>query len=898
MTTAGPTIGVIQAQILAIRDKEPTAKVFGILASERWTGPTIQDTGSGRVAVYQCDSPLEMRLALQQNHDDVSATVLITPLQETEVSDDIRVRLAKRKLHPLKSWEIVRSLFKAKHLDPRITPYLFLADMLLEHMGVFPPVVGGVLDAETVWGVLLPERFGLASGHPDLISLLQGTAERDLAGRWKACTPEFRKAATAWIGETAGDAAGAILGCIEGEHGSKALSIGLAMGVVYHDQVSHELDKAAGRLEAYVSTTNLPVEVARRWRDAAGDAAAQLPKATLRHCVDEAETILTAIGAIDHAWRSDQLDSGFEQRLSRFGRALAAHVDARATGVSEELLNLRESILQHRLGRVKDRRMERVEMAFRLARWLADQNAGEGQDRPTGLAALARQYASDGGFVDWARRVLRGGEANKDLATAFVRLVDRVTELRENENQRFGQAVVDERAMGNADAGLIPVEEVLDRVVAKAAGISPVLVLVADGMSWAVFRELVADITTRDWIELGFGAEPQRLAGLAALPSVTEVCRTSLLCGSLRRGAANDEAKGFASHPALVAAGQADREPRLFHKAALEGDDDSSLAGDIRKALADRKQRVVGIVINAIDDHLDKGDQIDAVWRIEHIRVLEPILSEAALAGRLVILLSDHGHVLDRQTEGREATDGLRWRRPPGSPGTPGGSVSKGEFEVASPRVVMPDGGRVVVPWSERLRYGPKKNGYHGGVTPQEMLIPISRLWPERDAPRGMAELPPAPLSWWTEPTRDKPLATHSAPPAVALQPRTPAKATPPTLFDQPPVVTPLLSQEDQWISKLLASEIFAGQKRLAARVRVDEQSVQRLLTALASRGGSMTIPALAGAIAVPEHRLPGLLAIMQRLLNVEGYAILDRQDASNTVVLNVALAKKQFELD
>ena len=83
--------------------------------------------------------------------------------------------------------------------------------MLLEHSGVFPPVVGGVLDAETVWGVLLPERFGLASGHPDLISLLQGTAERDLAGRWKACTPEFRKAATAWIGETAGDAAGAIL---------------------------------------------------------------------------------------------------------------------------------------------------------------------------------------------------------------------------------------------------------------------------------------------------------------------------------------------------------------------------------------------------------------------------------------------------------------------------------------------------------------------------------------------------------------------------------------------------------------------------------------------------------------------------------------------------------------
>lgn len=58
-----------------------------------------------------------------------------------------------------------------------------------------------------------------------------------------------------------------------------------------------------------------------------------------------------------------------------------------------------------------------------------------------------------------------------------------------------------------------------------------------------------------------------------------------------------------------------------------------------------------------------------------------------------------------------------------------------------------------------------------------------------------------------------------------------------------------------------------------------------------------MTSAALAGVIGLPEHRLNGLLALMQRLLNVEGYAILDRQDAANTVVLNVALLKKQFEL-
>jgi hypothetical protein len=123
-------------------------------------------------------------------------------------------------------------------------------------------------------------------------------------------------------------------------------------------------------------------------------------------------------------------------------------------------------------------------------------------------------------------------------------------------------------------------------------------------------------------------------------------------------------------------------------------------------------------------------------------------------------------------------------------------------------------------------------------------------------------------------------------------------KLQPPTLFDRletPAAVTP--KSEAPWIKALLTSEVYAAQKRLAGRARIDESLLQRLLSTLVSRGGSMTAPALAGAIEVPEHRLSGLLAVMQRVLNVEGFAILDRQDAANTVVLNVPLLKKQFEL-
>jgi len=86
-----------------------------------------------------------------------------------KVSDDILVRLALRKLHPNQQLGDRRSLFMAKILDPRITRHTFIADLLLEHAGDrdFPPVAGGLLDADTVWSILLAERLGLCSAHPD-----------------------------------------------------------------------------------------------------------------------------------------------------------------------------------------------------------------------------------------------------------------------------------------------------------------------------------------------------------------------------------------------------------------------------------------------------------------------------------------------------------------------------------------------------------------------------------------------------------------------------------------------------------------------------------------------------------------------------------------------------------
>ena len=104
----------------------------------------------------------------------------------------------------------------------------------------------------------------------------------------------------------------------------------------------------------------------------------------------------------------------------------------------------------------------------------------------------------------------------------------------------------------------------------------------------------------------------------------------------------------------------------LFHKATLQESEDAVLAADVRKEIGSAHRKIVGVVINAVDDNLLKGGQIDTRWSRDEIKVLPALLHEARMARRLVVLVSDHGHVLDCQTQarpwrGRRAVaDGIR----------------------------------------------------------------------------------------------------------------------------------------------------------------------------------------------------------------------------------------------
>ena len=891
MTLTSPTFAQVKALVAMIRRKIPQARVIGIRAPGRWSGERQLQDGNDTYVIAQCDSPLAMRLALHEQVPTQAVHVLITNLEDQDVGEEILLRLTKRRLFSVESSQILKSLFQAQEIDPRLPRQSWIAESLMSWSPAegYPPVSGGFLDAETVWAILLRYGMNLTVEHPDLQAVLRWSIDAEQVARYRAASAAFREAATQWLAGLVGTPVTAILACVTRNERPDAVPIGLAAAVLCHPHIAGRLDKAMGKFEErYLGGASPDEGTLRRWSGAATTVVqSQLtdPKQK-RQQLTRADEILAEVGADSFAHLSDTSPLGFTQRLASFGEWLKATLSSDKPRSVAEMMAARQAVLAHKFASREHRRHERIEMAVRLVRWLIA-GAHDRRVPPRSLGEAAAFQVAEDSFVDWARLSLRSGDPVHELSEAYARLWDRVTEKREEQARRFAGLLKDSTATGSPEPRIIAVENILARVVAPLAAQTPVLVVVIDGMSTAVWRELVADITRHDWVALTTaGNPPAALVGLATIPSITEGSRASLLCGQLRRGGAQDEQAGFAAHPALLAHCRAHFPPILFHKASLQEEEDAGLASEVRKEIAAAHRRIVGVVLNAVDDHLLKGEQLDTAWNQEQIKVLRALLHEAQQARRVVVFLSDHGHVLDDKTVGKVYEGGERWREDDGAP-------EETELQVSGPRVLIPESHALIAPWTERLRYGIKKNGYHGGLTPQEMVVPIGVLCSTHPYPQGWHEAPADFPPWWEEPLtgggNDRDPARHPKP----LSPPPAQPAGP--LFDWAAAQAPAARPPRAWITTLVSSPLFAEQKKRAGRAVPSDEVMIRLLAVLDDRGGTMTSAALTRALDCPALRLRGLLAITQRVLNIDGYAILTRDEASDTVELNRDLLFRQF---
>jgi hypothetical protein len=289
-----------------------------------------------------------------------------------------------------------------------------------------------------------------------------------------------------------------------------------------------------------------------------------------------------------------------------------------------------------------------------------------------------------------------------------------------------------------------------------------------------------------------------------------------------------------------------------------------------------------------VDDSLGAADQTSYTWGLDQVAPLHELMRLASEAGRVVILTSDHGHVLD---EGSELVrppmeqSGDRYRMP-------GGALNPGEMEFRGPRIRAATGSdSVVVLSAPRRRYQGKRRGYHGGVSPAEMVVSCVVLRNAgTDVPELWEDLPPYEPEWWSfrgaQALPASPLGEKTPPPRLAAQKQG-------ELFRKPAP----MAEKPGWIEQLVVSATYQQQTRAGVRGAPPIESLKAFLALLDQRNGRIQRPHLAQQLGMPLIRVDGLIQNYRRLLNVDGYDVLSYDQPSETIVLNIELLKSQFEI-
>jgi hypothetical protein len=382
-----------------------------------------------------------------------------------------------------------------------------------------------------------------------------------------------------------------------------------------------------------------------------------------------------------------------------------------------------------------------LQMARRVQAFLAAPSP-----TPTGkLASWVSHYTREICWLDQAVQWLL--HPHPVIQETCTRLINAASDWRKSYDKGFGESLTDGSAA--LTGSLVGVEDFIDRILIPLVQPehSRVLLVVLDGCSQSVLLDLLESADSQNWSHYNSDlAENRHL--VAGLPSVTEVSRTSLLSGRLCQGDAGDELKNFTSHAGLrkacTVSGAQDYGPRLFHKKNVD-------QAILLTSQSDYK--LVAVVINSIDDTLAKEEQLKLRWSEEPIGPLQQLLQAARISQRQVLLVSDHGHVLDCTRGNHQANTGTReldpvaggdrWRRT-----SPKGAVPEGTIHFSDGRLLLADSANLA--YDQSIHYGPRRRGYHGGCSPAEVVCALALIaQPGLSIPGWKEGRRPAP-SWWT----------------------------------------------------------------------------------------------------------------------------------------------------
>lgn len=937
--------------------------VIVLHTDQAWTGPGEYEHPTGdRVSVTQACTPLALRFALTRiprQDPAVPWNVFLTPLGDADLPADVRDRL-----HPYHDVQVVdptRSLLSAFSATSVLPGVIAPADIpatlafLDTAGGVIIPAPAGRLSADHLSAQVLSSGLGWASAgivtgtQFGLADVLRWSVSSSATDRWASfiteVPPAVRDTALAWLNRTLGNGAAAALRYLRRNGPAGMLAWGLACEVL-------AVDPTAGAGEAAVrQAATIAFKVATKtgtptageitgWSTAAVAAAERSPDAAVR----TAEQLITAEDQLDAATllhRSSVCPGGFAARLERLAAALEAVVvpgvsaavgtgsttgaTARAartaTGASGTVApayaaldyarSHREVSCADNPGRNRD--IAGAEATLRLWQFLGsatDPTVVDGGAAGAGLAGWLHLQRTSRSWADLCVNAAWQGQSSSALQQVTRRMAEHArARLGEGDRAFAAEASVAGASRGLAGSTLLA-EDVLDRIVKPllitGEQVNPVLLLVLDGMSTAAANRLLGSIRETyygRWHEMS--TENENLAtALAIYPTVTTKSRASLLSGRPAIGGQDVENRGLAGWYAAATKGLSGTgTPVLLHKADLSLGASEDYATDTLTHTVENAAAhpLVAAVLNTIDDALDKSDPLDRQWSVADITHLHVLLQAAARAGRTVVLVSDHGHIVDRGTASPSALGGnsARWRRAE-EPVPERGQVVDGEVLVDGDRVLNDDH-RAVLAVDEDLRYTARKAGYHGGLTLAEASIPVVVLSqePAQLAARTAETLPLVELDddlrhpdWWELRADFAPSGKTAGTPVAVTAQREPEPQG--TLFDTGvDLATP--APTTRVFAGLETNPGFVQRVEESRIIPLDATEIADVLRTIASHNNRMTKAEVGPLLRVSRIRQGGALTELKRIVNVDGVPVFDLD--GRDVVLNAEQLIQQFGL-
>ena len=730
-----PTVTRAQLEPLIERllEKTHTPQSLILVRGNPEHAPRTVSVQGRAIEVLASSSPLEIRARACKRR--TAPLVVISGCDTASLGDDLIASALRRRVHTVDRWWTVSQLFGADKVARSLSQHRAVADALIEAKPKYGyrPVINKILDLDTALAVLCRVRLNLQAGT--LSEFLVWTESEEAARAVRYTAPSLLELLEEHLHDRFGPGVKFAFASLRAELAADLTALAVAAEVMYHPEVDDMVGKI--KLEVALGEPDLPNTAYRALAAIAVERLWSAPRDRTRAAwLARADEKLDEFRCGDHAWRSDILPSGFTQRLNRAAKAIerwrsVPHDTALAYEVEESIALAKT----HLRNLDEPYRVERLQMATRMIRRMTlDPLPGVA----TTLDETVTWYVRDGSWFDRARILVSRGDTAHSVRELCKALTTQADLVADNASEAVALRLA--AAAHPLDGLVLGIEHVLDRVVAPVATDVRLLVLVLDGMGWPTFLEILERIEHDGWQPQRRSGMPSVPAAVAVLPTVTELSRTSLLCGTLRTGDMDTEQRLFAARPSLQATTSRGRPPLLFHKTDLRKGGLDTLPYGVLDTILESGNRVVGLVLNNIDERLKDVSTPPGGWSLDELAPMREVLDAARRSGRAIVLTGDHGHVLERGSERRNGGGGTRWRR------SDTGSLGEGEIRVQGARVLTADGA-AILPWREKLRYGPLSNGYHGGLTAAEAVVPVVIL--STDSIPGWDPAIIAPPAWW-----------------------------------------------------------------------------------------------------------------------------------------------------